>query len=230
MLALELGGGMREYVGCRLISPLEIGEKYFVNFKVSLIDRFIYCANNKIGALFSTVSYNLGADSCNLVQGLIPNNFAHVYSEQIITDTSNWTTISGSFIADSSYQYIIIGNHFDDTNTDTICFGISNPYTHYLIDDIYVSTDSILGINENSIKESIAIYPTVTSDEIFIQSDIPLMVRVRVFDVYGRLIIDTMISLKNQSEISLSEYNSGIYIINISSSEKSIIKKIILTK
>lgn len=51
---------VREYITAQLTNPLEIGKKYFVNFKVSRIDRFVYCATNKIGVLFSTISYKLG--------------------------------------------------------------------------------------------------------------------------------------------------------------------------
>lgn len=223
------GGGIREYIVANLISPLETGKKYFVNFQASRIDRFVYCAHNKIGALFSTVSYNLGSDSCNIVQGLLPNNFSHIFSSQIITDTANWATISGSFIADSAYKYIIIGNHFDDNNTDTICFG-SNMGSYYLIDDIYVSTDSTLGITQNDLEQSIAIYPTVTNDILFVQINIPAKASVKIYDLYGRLIVSQNIVQLTRNSLSLSEYNAGIYIVSVNIDNKVITKKIILTK
>ena len=70
-------------------------------------------ASNKLGAKFSTVSYSYS----NPIQ---INNFAHVYSDSVIKDTTSWTLIKGEFTADSAYQYISIGNFFDDINTDTI--------------------------------------------------------------------------------------------------------------
>lgn len=230
MLVSQHGGG-REYIVTNLISPLETGKKYFVNFKISRIDRFVYCAHNKIGALFSTVSYNLGSDSCNYAPGLLPHNFAHIYSPQIITDTANWATISGSFIADSAYQYIIIGNHFDDNNTDTMCFG-SDPImgAYYLIDDIYVSADSINGIMQNNLEQSIAVYPTVTNDILFVQINIPAKASVKIYDLYGRLIVSQNISSLAENKISLSEYDGGIYIVSLSIANKIITKKIIITK
>ncbi|MCE9539030.1 MAG: T9SS type A sorting domain-containing protein [Bacteroidetes bacterium] len=212
-----------------MISPLESGKKYFVNFKVSRIDRFVYCAHDKMGALFSIVSYSLGNDSCNNVQGLLPNNFAHVYSNQIMTDTANWTTVTGSFIADSAYQYIIIGNHFDDNNTNTICLD-SNMGAHYLIDNIYVSTDSVNGIKQSNMEQSVVVYPTVSSDIVFIQINIPSKANIKIYDLLGRLITTQTVLPFEQNRISIQEYDAGIYIVSVDIDNKIITKKIIITK
>ena len=222
--------GLREYIGATLISPLEVGNKYFVNFKVSHIDRFIYCANNKIGVLFSTISFNLRSDSCNLVAGLLPNNFSHVYTNQVITDTSNWVAISGSFIADSAYQYIIIGNHFDDNNTDTICLGQSHMGGYYLLDDIYVSTDSTLGFAESNIAQDIAVYPTITKDKIIVKTNTTSIANMKIYDLFGRLIVTQTLIPLIENEIALSEYNAGIYVLSLIIDNKRITKKIIITK
>jgi gliding motility-associated-like protein len=50
-------------------------------------------------------------------------------------------TVSGFFIADSAYQYIAIGNFFDDSNTDTSSVGSSSNVQigYYFIDDVWVS-------------------------------------------------------------------------------------------
>ena len=218
-----------EYIATQLLSPLVINQKYFVDFKVSRVDRFVYCAHNKIGALFSMASYNLGSDSCNLVPGILPHNFAHVYSNSIITDTLNWTTISGSFIADSAYQYIIIGNHFDDNNTDTICWG-SNMGAYYLVDDIYVSTDSVNGIIQSNIEQNVAVYPTVTDDIVVVQINIQAKASISIYDLFGRLITTQNIYPLARNPISLSGYNAGIYLMSVNIDNKIIVKKIILTK
>jgi len=94
----------REYIATQLIQPLAIGQKYFLSFYVSSAFGYIQSgypgmATNNIGALFSTVSY-----SPNNPQ--FANNFAHIVDTNIINDTINWIKISGSFIADSAYQYL----------------------------------------------------------------------------------------------------------------------------
>ncbi|MCE9539028.1 MAG: T9SS type A sorting domain-containing protein [Bacteroidetes bacterium] len=221
---------LREYLGTKLINPLEIGKKYFVSFKISRADRFVYCATNKVGALFSTVSYNLGSDSCNFSPGLLPHNFAHVYSTQIITDTANWTTITGSFIADSAYQYIIIGNHFDDNNTDTSICSNNNSESYYYIDDIYVSIDSTNGIEQNNVEQHISVYPTITDDIVFVQINVPTETNIKIYDLFGKLIVSQISLPSVKNKISLSKYDVGIYILSVNINNTTITKKIIKTK
>ncbi|MGB3947305.1 MAG: T9SS type A sorting domain-containing protein [Bacteroidia bacterium] len=224
----------REYIITQLNSPLEGGIKYYVSFKASSVDHFLYCANNKLGALFSTVSYKLGSDSCNSVAGLTPHNFAHVYTNQIITDTSSWVTVSGSFVADSAYQYIIIGNHFDDFNTDTICFnsnagGIVYGGGYY-IDDIYVSTDSTLSITESKTVQDVSVYPTITNNRIIVKTNTPTKTNIKIYDLLGRLITTQTLIQLGENEIELTEFNAGIYNLIVIIDNKQITKKIILNK
>src|SRR5690606_35072755 len=52
--------------------------------------------------------------------------------------------VSGSFVADSAYQYVMLGNPFDNANTDTIHIVHPPPNAHQggvLIDNICVSAD-----------------------------------------------------------------------------------------
>jgi hypothetical protein len=49
-----------------------------------------------------------------------PDNQAALYSSTIINDTTNWVNSTGAFIADSSYQYVILGNFFKDNQTDRV--------------------------------------------------------------------------------------------------------------
>ena len=131
----NMGGNYREVISSQLTTSLTIGQKYFISFKSSYAagPSLYGVANNKMGVKFSTVLYNSSSPPPI-------NNFAHVYSSVIITDTTNWIKTIGSFIADSSYQYINIGNFFDDAHTDTIRLtGSGNNY--YYLDDITVSTE-----------------------------------------------------------------------------------------
>ena len=157
-VAFQLGStNSREYVGTQLNQTLIIGQKYFISFWVSSAFGYMnpydypHLACNNLGARFSTVSY-----SPNNPQ--FANNFAHIVDTNIINDTINWIKISGSFIADSAYQYLSIGNFFDDINTNVITIGVHNPNAaYYYLDDVKLSTDStfVNGIddyNSNVIK------------------------------------------------------------------------------
>ncbi len=129
----------REFIGIQLTSQLCIGEKYYISFKINVADNF-NCATNKLGVLFSTIHYN------DTIIAPI-NNFAHFFIDSIIIDSINWTNISGSFVADSAYQYIIIGNFFDNLNTDSILFSGNFCNSYYFVDNICVSIDSLTCIN-----------------------------------------------------------------------------------
>jgi len=130
----------REYIGIQLISPLIPGTKYYVSLKVSptianspVIGSNKY-VNNKMGVLFTVSS------SANLP---IPN-FAHVYTDSIVSDTSAWSSITSSFVADTNYKYVVVGNFFDDNLTSYTALNPSGMWdmSYYYIDDVCVSTDS----------------------------------------------------------------------------------------
>lgn len=132
----------REYFGVALTSTLITGEKYYVSFYVSsgYKKHALNITHNNIGVMFTTYSYYDPFGALPLP------NFAHINETEIISDTINWIKISGSFIADSAYTFIVIGNFFDNTFIDTLNFpdSVGNFRSYYFIDDVCVSKDSCL--------------------------------------------------------------------------------------
>lgn len=122
-----------EFLYTQLLNPLITNQKYFISFKVSPADSGFCVYSNKTGIKFFTTQ----PDS------ILLNNTAHFFTNTIITDTAGWTTVTGSFIADSAYNYAVIGNFFSDANTDIIDNNCNSPVSYYYIDDICVSTDSL---------------------------------------------------------------------------------------
>jgi hypothetical protein len=112
------GPNYREFIGSKLSSNLIIGSKYYFSFFANFsYDLNTAIAANKIGLKFSTSPY----DSC------CPppiNNFSVIYSDSVLKDSILWVRVSGSFVADSSYSHVIIGNFFTDQNTDTAKLGV----------------------------------------------------------------------------------------------------------
>ncbi len=106
MLTYEINGTYREYLACQLSQTLEIGQKYFVSYWISLGDKVGFrVATNKQGAKFTTSQYSFN-------NPIPTNNFSPIYSDSIISDTVNWVQIKGSLIADSAYKYLVIGEFF----------------------------------------------------------------------------------------------------------------------
>ncbi len=215
---------IREYIGIELNEPLEIGIDYFVSFKAALthISRF---ATKNLGVLFSTVSYSIKPEGLYCHHDSVPLpplNYAHVYSEEFISDTANWTTISGWFTADSAYKYLIIGNFFDDDNTEYAIFNpsSSSTATYYLIDDVYVGRYPPQ-INKPKQKSNfkIDIYPNPIDDQTNIIIDYSVginNINMKLFDIHGREVtnkVDIIKVNKQQYEIIRNNLSKGMYFL-----------------
>ncbi len=205
----------KEQIGVQLISPMVIGVKYFVTFYVSLAYNAIQenIAVSKIGARFTTYTYH---DST----GQIPfNNDAQVYTNSIITDSINWVKISGSFIADSAYQYLSIGAFFDNAHTDTIQlpYQIVPQISYYYLDDVCVSTDSLTcngngdGINENTLPKPISLFPSPNCGTFTLQYNLSAAGSLRITDLLGREVYAYNLLNRSGQETVTLLLGQGIY-------------------
>lgn len=118
----------RENIYTTLTSPLVVGATYNVSFKISHCDNSQKATNN-FGVKFATVP------------NFPINNVSQVYSTNVVTDKINWTTVTDSFIADSAYTYICLGNFMTDANTTmtTSCGSCSFNLHGYYLDDVSVT-------------------------------------------------------------------------------------------
>jgi len=203
----------REYFTCQLINPLTIGKKYNVKFYLNLsggVSRKIAC--NNIGLLFSTINYDLNNPAP-------VGNHSQFYTDSIITDTLNWIPVEGSFIADSNYTYMTVGNFFDDVLTDSINItGAPSTYANYFIDSISVAEDltsSILGLHNHDF----IIYPNPFNEKIRLHSNEIKFETLHVLDVSGQSIeFKTDIVNDSTIDINFKTLSKGIYILIINNS------------
>jgi hypothetical protein len=157
----------REIMGVQLQTPLIIEKKYYFSCYISrAAGNSTRGATNNFGFKFSTIPY----DASN---NIAIDNFSHYRDTTIIEDSIGWTKISGAFIADSAYQYLALGNFYDDINTDTIDMApIGQPvnYAYYYVDLVCVTEDSancnpINFLNDFN-QQEISIFPNPFSDNI----------------------------------------------------------------
>jgi hypothetical protein len=226
---LASGPNYREPIGVELINPLLIGIKYYVSFfAVNAEVNFGSIASDKLGVNFYTYAF----DSC-----CHPplTNTAKVYTDSIITDTLNWVKVSGSFIADSAYQYLCISNFFNDNNTDTLSTSPFPTQAYYYIDDVCVTTDSLFnetwtGIHYQ-IKDEliIKIYPNPSNSLFSVESPIPIE-NYSIYNLQGQLINEAKVNTPFFFDINLSNKAKGIYLLRIESKKGISNHKIILTQ
>lgn len=224
----------REFIGGNLSAPLSVGMKYFVSFKVNLsISSTIWvnCATDNIGVGFSTVPYHWSTNPLSVT------NNPKVYSNSIITDTLNWVQIFGSFVADSAYQYIVLGNLFDDSNTDTLIIDsgtTSNCNAYYFIDDVCVSTDSSFaanyvytGVEEEQLNDNFNIYPNPATDFFSISNSSNQSYNLTIYNTIGQLLLEETNINETSKKINTTNFNSNLLFISIKSNKQSINYKLL---
>ena len=141
----------------------------------------------------------------------------------------NWITISGSFIADSAYTYICLGNHFDDSLTTSVqqhavIFGYN---AYYYLDDVCVSTDSmtcsaITQVQEINSDKSMYIFPNPFHNNIYINIPEGKEYDFRLYDITGRNII--MRTIKNSSPVQTTSLSKGLYFYEVRQKDSAIKK------
>ena len=137
----------REYIAVQLTSPLEVGNTYYAEMYVSFAD-FSEVSTNNIGMYFSEdMVYEPWL--C-LELGLTPQ----VNESEIISDSEGWTQVSGTFVATEPYEYLVIGNFYDNPSTATL----PNPNSihinaRYFVDDVAVQNACLSASADTTICE-----------------------------------------------------------------------------
>lgn len=226
------GGVDREYIGIKLIDTIQPGVLYFFSFKVAIAYKIIdsllshTCFSNNIGLKFSTVEYSYS-------QPAPYNNYSHFHYSTIITDTTNWLILSGSFLADSLYTYLIIGNFYDNQNTSINCDTLTSFSASYIyLDDFCLSTDSVTcitntGIEDINLKVPIKVFPNAARDWITIEGRNIRFLKIN--DLHGKLLDEFPLTDSSHS-IKIDHLVAGTYLLSIRTSTEIIFKKLIIHK
>jgi hypothetical protein len=122
----------------------------------------------------------------------------------ILTDSLNWTKISGIFTAQGGENYLTIGNFKDSTNTTIIDADSGNGEynnAYYYIDKVsLIPLDSLQGINDvNNFGKSINVFPTFfTKGATFqVNSNISQDCNFELFSIDGRKVLSGIIQHGN---------------------------------
>jgi len=216
-------GGLREYAMVQLITPLVQGQTYTVSFYANAAwngtDSMYpqhYLASSHIGALFTMQPRPwTGGDPWPLATGS-----AHVFHPWIISDTVSWTLVSNSFVADSAYQYLMVGNHFDNAITDTIHFIpllVTLPKAYTLVDNVCVSADTkgcplANGVGSNAESE-VLLFPNPAMGELVVNA-LHEDVAATIFDATGRTVWSGRIT-KASWRLEVGAWARGYYVLNM---------------
>ena len=225
VIAYNYGGTeYREYATGELSAPLTAGIQYTISFYVSLNDGYIQ-AINEMGAYLSATPPGPYPNSLHIpVTPQIQNN-------NILSSTSSWMLVSGTFTAAGGEQYITIGNFNDDLNTTITMVGTTGSFgAYYFVDDVSVSVEptGIRGFTKN--KNSIYPNPSHGFFNLQLEGEAGKYFIAEVTDYSGRLILSENFSVDKNSfnkKIDLSHYCNGIYFLRLYSASQLVSYKLI---
>lgn len=138
----------------RQIQKMVIGVTYEGSISISLADSSRWASNNINFFFFN----NLGIINQSNIYSITPQ--IDLRSAGIQYDSTHWTRLSGTFIADSAYDNIAIGGFLHDTliNVDSNASSMGYTYAYYYIDSVVVKavnsvyidslSDTVLCVND----------------------------------------------------------------------------------
>jgi hypothetical protein len=219
----------REWVTVELLEPLLVGQVYFGSFYANAAfgGNFeypqIWLASSHIGLMFTMAASQWDFPSPNPAF----RDAAHIVSSEILADTTEWTLVSGSFVADSAYRYVTIGNFFSNALTDTLHFAAPEsvfpwyPRSYSLIDKVCVS-ESPNGCDMGSgmleaVLANVAIFPNPAMEELALINAAGTLVVIH--DAMGRSVWEGSITA-DEWVLNVSSWARGLYNLRLQDVEK----------
>ncbi len=207
----------REMIGTELLEPLTVGQTYYGSFWVNAAyggPQQTASACNNIGMLLMTSEFSW-VHSPDDPPFPLPNH-AQIYSQQVVSDTAGWTLVSGSFVADSAYRYLVIGNHFDNAHTTVQIIGPGNPDKAYVfVDEVCLSASPTGCPLWNSIGEhvlqAIVIGPVPAMDALRVGWGLLPIRRVVVLDVLGQVLWERDVAGEDEVNVATVGWPNGVY-------------------
>lgn len=233
IIAYGSGGNYHEIAGAQLTSSLEIGAAYYMSVRFSwtpVAGTFKY-ANNNLGLMLRTQPL------MDLEWLPWPNN-AHVYSTDVISDSVGWTTVQGVVVADSGYQYVFVGNFFDDalTTAELVNPGAQYGMSYYYVDEVCVvplggdcGVPSTIGSLAH--QRSFTVRPVPFEEEIVIDGSFQGDVGVEILSALGTPVHRTEISARTGSIVlGLPGLASGPYVLRVVNQERELHRQLIVRR
>lgn len=210
----------REYACTELTEPLSIGNTISLSMKVALGGFGSYAAmsprwtSKGIGMRLSTQPFVWP-------QNTYPNS-AQLFLNEVLSDTTSWITLNGLYVPDSAYQYVTIGNFFEDSLSAPVLLDESGgtPAAYVYIDQVCVTygTDGCTGItNVGSMTRDdgwSVITPFFERLEVMLAYPSDEAVQLTLFDLGGRSVAEKVVPKgEMRSAIPINGLSDGSYIL-----------------
>ena len=186
-----------------------------------------------ISALLSC--YNIGNVNGNSSSGLIAqveNENTFVADNCFMADHNESNGYGESLSTDfmKSDEFVAMLNKYNDYYKKDVEPFVNDGYP--IIDTEKIPAfdiDGTFGVKETNTDNNISVYPNPAKDFVKVSTDNGQQTTVKIYNTVGMLVGTRLAtSATNEIEINVSEYNPGIYFINISNEEYNVTKKIVV--
>ena len=210
----------REMIASALQTSLTVGDKYYISFNYANgYTTGLECFCNHLGVRFSTFKPREANSSVAVFDNYFIDNNSQFTIDSLNTDTTNWIKFQSSFIADSSYNYITVGNFYDNISLECLCVDSNSTLSYIFLDNICLSKDSL----ECTMISPSQLYPFIVSvgdGEFFINGGaIGEALEISFYTLLGQEVLN----YKGTERRLFLDLPKGIYIIKINNQSIKII-------
>lgn len=131
---VEASGDYREYLQVKLKQPVVAGKSYYAEMYVLRNPAYPFAGNN-LGMYFSEELVNKSKEFREVL-----DFEPQILEEEIILETQQWQKIAGCFTTETDAAYLLIGNFFTTSETESVFLSDEGDFSvYYFIDDVFVA-------------------------------------------------------------------------------------------
>lgn len=208
----------RETFGCQLTEPLQPGVPVYVTYKASPGGFGSWDGNSAQFAAKGPGINFFTAYPSDWSSYIFPNA-ALVDMTEVLNDTSAWTTIAGSFVPDSAYEYLVIGNFFEDSLSQVeVLDSVYGTFfcAYAFVDQLCVSYDPAYCTSWSSVTENFFndLVMRMDGEMLLLSMNSPAedQLDMRLLDAGGRLVWQgRWLSGQRAMQVDLSSFSNGFF-------------------
>jgi hypothetical protein len=85
-----------------------------------------------------------------------------------------------------------------------------------------------LGVNDNVLEQTVKVYPNPAHDFVTISNSADVTINsIEIYDMNGRLVNQIKVDSTADQTVNVSELTTGMYFINITSDQATVVKRLI---
>lgn len=210
---------------------------YLYDSEFNVINGFIYTNNTRLLRGYARLNNAGTVDSytVNLATGgliLAANTWYRLgFGYNTVTGQPTWrlNTSTGTSSIASSFWVTPTSAPFEVDIASEGATGNSVSYSG-VFDNFVVkasATDTLLGVDQVNSLAQFSVYPNPAKDFITVENDSNSINAIQISDFNGRIVKTVNGTNETSLELNISDLSSGVYLLNVTTSEGSTVKKIV---